>query len=165
VFGDGEILDSRWHGTELLVQFQSGLRLWLPTQRVRLLSNIGDFVPGEAQPALVEIDTIQARRMIEAFRLGIVPHQDVESFTFGREKPIAVMDEALANLARGQGDVFMVEGEYGAGKTHLLEYVHHRALGSGIATSLVQFDPAEARVPRNRAQPALHQRRDRTRVP
>ena len=36
VFGDGEILDSRWHGTELLVQFQSGLRLWLPTQRVRM---------------------------------------------------------------------------------------------------------------------------------
>ena len=143
MFGDGEILDSRWHGTELLVQFQSGLRLWLPTQRVRLLTNIGDFVPGEAQPALVEIDTIQARRMIEAFRLGIVPHQDVESFTFGREKPIAVLDEALANLARGQGDVFMVEGEYGSGKTHLLEYVHHRALASGMVTSLVQFDPAE----------------------
>ncbi|HTW91102.1 MAG TPA: BREX system ATP-binding domain-containing protein [bacterium] len=143
VFGEGEILDSRWHGTELLVHFQSGLRLWLPTQRVRLLSNIGDFVPGEAQPALVEIDTIQARRMIEAFRLGIVPHQDVESFTFGREKPIAVLDAALESLARGQGDVFMVEGEYGSGKTHLLEYVHHRALASGMATSLVQFDPAE----------------------
>jgi hypothetical protein len=143
VFGEGEMLDTRWHGTELLVHFRSGLRLWLPTQRVRLLTNIGDIAPGEAQPAFVEIDTIQARRMIEAFRLGIVPHQDVESFTFGREKPIAVLDGALANLARGQGDVFMVEGEYGAGKTHLLEYVHHRALASGMATSLVQFDAAE----------------------
>jgi hypothetical protein len=143
VFGEGEILDSRWHGTELLVQFQSGLRLWLPTQRIRLLTNVGEFVPGEALPALVEIDTIQARRMIEAFRLGIVPHQDVDSFTFGREKPIAVLDAALACLARGQGDVFMVEGEYGAGKTHLLEYVHHRALAMGMVTSLVQFDPAE----------------------
>jgi len=143
VFGDGEILDSRWHGTELLVQFQSGLRLWLPTQRVRLLSNIGELVPGNAEPAPVEIDTIQARRMIEAFRLGIVPHQDVDSFTFGRERPIGVLDGALANLTQGQGDVFMVEGEYGAGKTHLLEYVHHRALASGMAASLVQFDPAE----------------------
>jgi len=143
VFGEGEIRDTRWHGTELLVHFRSGLRLWLPTQRVRLLANIGDIAPGEAQPAFVEIDTVQARRMVEAFRLGIVPHQDVESFTFGREKPIAVLDGALANLARGQGDVFMVEGEYGAGKTHLLEYVHHRALASGMATSLVQFDAAE----------------------
>jgi len=143
VFGEGEVLDTRWHGTELLVQFQSGLRLWLPTQRVRLLSNIGDVTPGEAQPGFAEIDIIQARRMIEAFRLGIVPHQDVESFTFGREKPIAVLDGALANLARGHGDVFMVEGDYGTGKTHLLEYVHHRALASGMVTSLVQFDPAE----------------------
>ena len=143
MFGEGEILDTRWHGTELLVHFRSGLRLWLPTQRVRLLTNIGDIAPGEAQPALIEIDTIQARRMVEAFRLGIVPHQDVESFTFGREKSIAVLDGALANLARGQGDVFMVEGEYGAGKTHLLEYVHHRALAAGMATSLVQFDAAE----------------------
>jgi hypothetical protein len=143
VFGEGEILDSRWHGTELLVQFQSGLRLWLPTLRVRLLSNLGEYVPGEPQPTLVEIDTIPARRMIEAFRLGIVPHQDVDSFTFGREKPIAVLDNALAGLARGQGDVFMVEGEYGAGKTHLLEYIHHRALALGMVTSLVQLDPSE----------------------
>lgn len=143
VFGDGEVLDARWHGTELLVQFQTGLRLWLPTQRVRLLSPAGVFTPGEAQPAFAEIDTIQARRMVEAFRLGIVPHQDVEFFTFGREKPIAVLDRALADLARGQGGAFMVEGEYGAGKTHLLEYVHHRALASGMAASLVQFDPAE----------------------
>jgi hypothetical protein len=134
VFGDGEILDTRWHGTELLVQFQSGLRLWLPTQRVLLLSKLGDATPGQAQPAFAAIDTIQARRMLEAFRLGIVPHQDVESFTFGRDKPIAVLDAALANLGRGQGDVFMVEGEYGTGKTHLLEY---------MLTSLVQFDPAE----------------------
>jgi hypothetical protein len=143
VFGDGEILDTRWHGTELLVLFQSGLRLWLPTQRVRLLSKLGDITPGQAQPAFAEIDTIQARRMLEAFRLGIVPHQDVESFTFGRDKPIAVLDAALANLASGQGDVFMVEGDYGTGKTHLLEYMHHRALASGMVASLVQFDPAE----------------------
>jgi len=137
------MLDTRWHGTELLVRFQSGLRLWLPRQRVRLLSQTGEVLPGEAQPRYAEIDAIQARRMIEAFRLGIVPHQDVESFTFGREKQLKVLEEALANLGRGRGDVFMVEGEYGTGKTHLLEYVHHRALASGMVTSLVQFDPAE----------------------
>ncbi len=143
VFGEGEVLDTRWHGTELLVHFQSGLRLWLPTQRVRLLSKLDEAVPGEAQPGFAAIDRVQALRMIEAFRLGIVPHQDVESFTFGRDKQIEVLDAALANLARGNGDVFMVEGEYGTGKTHLLEYIHHRALASGMVTSLVQFDPAE----------------------
>jgi hypothetical protein len=143
VFGDGQILDTRWHATEVLVHFQSGLRLWLPTQRVRLLSRLGDVLPGAAEPGLEGIDRVQARRMLEAFRLGIVPHQDVESFTFGREQPIEVADAALSALGRGAGDVFMFEGEYGTGKTHMLEYVHHRALSLGMATSLVQFDPLE----------------------
>jgi hypothetical protein len=143
VFGEGEVLDTRWHGTELLVHFQSGLRLWLPTRRVRLLARLTDIVDGKAGSGFATIDQVQARRMIEAFRLGIVPHQDVDSFTFGREKQIEVGEAALANLGRGNGDVFMVEGEYGTGKTHLLEYIHHRALARGMVTSLVQFDPRE----------------------
>lgn len=143
VFGEGEILDTRWRGTELLVQFQSGLRLWLPTQRVRLLVRIDEALPDAAQPSFTTIDQIQASRMIEAFRLGIVPHQDVESFTFGRENQVNTIEEALGGLSRGKGDVYMVEGEYGTGKTHLLEYVHHRALARGMATSLVQFDPCD----------------------
>lgn len=142
VFGEGEVLDSRWHGTELLVQFTTGLRLWLPTQRVRLLTGI-ELDIGDASPALGTIDKVQARRMVEAFRLGIVPHQDVEKFTFGREKQVEIVDAALTALAKGRGDVFMVEGEYGTGKTHILEYIHHRALGAGMATSLVQFDPQD----------------------
>jgi hypothetical protein len=142
VFGEGEVLDSRWHGTELLVQFSSGLRLWLPTQRVRLLTGL-DVDIGEAKEGFGTIDTIQARRMIEAFRLGIVPHQDVEQFTFGREKQVEIVDAALGALGKGRGDVFMVEGEYGTGKTHILEYVHHRALAAGMVTSIVQFDPRE----------------------
>ncbi len=143
VFGEGEILDTRWRGTELLVQFQSGLRLWLPTQRIRLLTRIDDLMPSGGRPGFAAIDQIQARRMIEAFRLGIVPHQDVESFTFGREQQVQTIEAALRELARGKGDVYMAEGEYGTGKTHLLEYLHHRALARGMAASLVQFDPLE----------------------
>ena len=143
VFGEGEILDSRWRGTELLVQFQSGLRLWLPTQRVRLLSRLDDALLDAHPSSLTTMDRIQAARMIEAFRLGIVPHQDVESFTFGRETQVNTIEEALGGLSRGHGDVFMFEGEYGTGKTHILEYIHHRALARGMATSLVQFDPRE----------------------
>ncbi len=143
MFGEGEILDTRWRGTELLVQFQTGLRLWLPTQRVRLLARIDDLMPSGGKPGFAAIDRIQARRMIEAFRLGIVPHQDVESFTFGREQQVETIEAALRELTKGRGDVYMAEGEYGTGKTHLLEYFHHRALARGMATSLVQFDPLE----------------------
>ena len=143
VFGEGVVIDARGRGTELLVRFQTGLVLWLPVNRVRLLSRLDDRLLGSARPGPVPTSSIQARRMIEAFRLGIVPRQDVELFTFGRERQIEIIETALKRLAQGTGDVFIVEGEYGTGKTHLLEYFHHRALLQGMVTSLVQFDPLE----------------------
>lgn len=143
VFGEGEIIDSRWQGTELLVRFQTGLRLWLPRTRVRFLFEFDGNLLDSASAGVAGIDRVSACRMVEAFRLGIVPHQDVEVFTFGREREVQVVEEALAGLARNRGDVYMVEGEYGTGKTHLLEYCLHRALQQGMAAALVQFDPAE----------------------
>jgi hypothetical protein len=132
VFGEGEILDYRWRGTEVLVKFQSGLRLWIPTSRVLPVAR-------EEQP----ISEISARRMIEAFRMGIVPHQDVDDFTFGRDIEIEKILNGLANLEQGKGGVFLIEGEYGSGKTHLLEYIHHQALKMNMVTSHCEFDPRE----------------------
>lgn len=132
VFGEGEILDYRWRGTEVLVKFQSGLRLWIPTSRVLPVAR-------EQRP----IPEISARRMIEAFRMGIVPHQDVDDFTFGRDIEIEKILKGLENLERGKGDVFLIEGDYGSGKTHLLEYIHHQALKMNMVTSQIEFDPRE----------------------
>ncbi|MEO0081404.1 MAG: BREX system ATP-binding domain-containing protein [candidate division WOR-3 bacterium] len=143
VFGEGEVLDARWRGTELLVKFTSGLKLWLPTRRVRLVAKFDDDLLKFGTSRFRSIDRIQACRMIEAFRLGIVPHQDVEAFTFGRDREMGVIDAALLQLGRGQGEAYLVEGDYGTGKTHLLEYIHHRALKAGMVTSLCQFDPHE----------------------
>ena len=143
VFGEGEVLDARWRGTELLVKFASGLRLWLPTRRVRLMAQFSDDMLDLGKSRFRSVDRIQACRMIEAFRLGIVPHQDVEAFTFGRDKEVEIIDSALMRLNKGNGEVYLVEGEYGTGKTHLLEYIHHRALKAGMVTSLCQFDPQE----------------------
>lgn len=143
VFGEGEIIDTRWQGSELLVRFQTGLRLWLPRSRVRFLFEFETELLDSAVAGVDNLDRVSACRMIEAFRLGIVPHQDVDLFTFGREEEIKILDAALANLSRGRGDVYMIEGEYGTGKTHLLELCHHRALAQGFAVSLVQFDPVE----------------------
>jgi len=132
VFGEGEILDYRWRGTEVLVKFQSGLKLWVPTSRVLP-------VKSKQEP----ISEVSARRMIEAFRMGIVPHQDVDDFTFGRDLEIKKILSGLENLSKGKGDVFLIEGEYGSGKTHLLEYIHHQALKMNMVTSRCEFDPRE----------------------
>jgi hypothetical protein len=133
VFGEGEVLDTRLSASELLVRFGTGLQLWIPAQRVS----------GLCRPEEKPRDEIQARRMVEAFRLGIVPHQDVEEFTLGREREIKEAIAGLERLKGGEGGVLLVEGEYGAGKTHLLEYVHHRALRMGMVTSRLEFDPVD----------------------
>lgn len=143
VFGEGEVLDSRWQGTELLVRFQTGLRLWLPRHRVRFLVELDESLLDTAVVRSAGVDRVSACRMIEAFRFGIVPHQDVERFTFGRDQELKLIDQLLAGLDRGKGDVLMFEGEYGSGKTHILELIHHRALQAGMTVSLVQFDPVE----------------------
>lgn len=143
VFGEGEVVDARWRGTEILVRFRTGLRLWLPTRKVQMLTNIDEELLGRAEARFSAIDRVQACRMVEAFRMGVVPHRDVESFTFGREREVTLIESAMAGLAAGQGDVFLVEGEYGTGKTHLLEYIHHRALREGMLTTLCSLDPQE----------------------
>ena len=130
VFGEGVVLDTRWQNTEVLVRFRTGLQLWVPAARV-------EFTARPEEP----LDSLQARRMTEAFRLGIVPLQDVEDFFFGREAESKRVEAGLEGLDKGNGDVMLVEGDYGTGKTHLLEYIHHRALNLGYAATRVEFDP------------------------
>ncbi|MEO0076900.1 MAG: BREX system ATP-binding domain-containing protein, partial [candidate division WOR-3 bacterium] len=86
---------------------------------------------------------IKAHRMIEAFRLGIVPTQDVIDFTFGREREINLINSALTSLRNGFGGVITIEGEYGTGKSHLLEYLRAIALKKKFLVSLVELSTEE----------------------
>ncbi|MCX7785949.1 MAG: ATP-binding protein [candidate division WOR-3 bacterium] len=143
VFGSGDLLTTRKSSAgpqiECLVQFDSGLRLWIPASRIEgipeeLLQELKPFeeLKGEALK-------IKAHRMIEAFRLGIVPMEDVADFTFGRDKEINLVTSALNKLTDGQGGVIIFEGEYGTGKSHLLEYIRAQALKKNFVVSLIEL--------------------------
>jgi hypothetical protein len=79
--------------------------------------------------------------MVEAFRLGIVPYGHVEDFTFGRDAEIQQIKQWLNNRDTG---TLVVEGGYGSGKSHLLEYLYALALSEGYAVARVELDPNEA---------------------
>lgn len=128
IFGEGTVLETRWDGIEARVRFRSGLCLWLPTKWLKVI---------EVEEK--ELDRISAKRLLEAFRIGIVPHQDIEYFTFGRAYEIDLFKRSLENLKNGIGDVFLVEGEYGSGKTHLAEYLRQYALNAGFATAYCEL--------------------------
>lgn len=133
VFGEGIVEASRWDGAELRVKFRSGLRLWLPAKW---------FKPITVKQ--VKLDQISSKRLLEAFRLGIVPHQDIEYFTFGRGFEVSELEGGLKRLRQGKGDVFLIEGSYGSGKTHLLEYIHHLSVRYGFVTTYCELSVQEA---------------------
>jgi hypothetical protein len=136
VFGEGEVIASRLNGEELYVHFYSGLRLWVLRKRLMFISSF----------SLLEkkFDLLKAKRICEALRMGIVPRQDCEDFTFGREEEIEKLKRIVKKLKEeGKGDTFLIEGEYGSGKTHLLEYLYHYALKSGLCVSKITLTPDE----------------------
>ncbi|MDI3476697.1 MAG: hypothetical protein PWQ59_222 [Thermoanaerobacterium sp.] len=83
----------------------------------------------------------KSRRMIEAFRLGIVPYDCVEEFTFGRDEETKRIDEWLENP---EESTLLIIGEYGTGKTHLLHYTIGRAFKNNFAVAWVEMDLNEA---------------------
>lgn len=133
VFGEGKVEDERWGGTHIKVRFKDGLVLWVSSKRLRFLK----------EERRERTDMVSARRMIEAFRLGIVPAVDVEKFTYGRESERGIVEEYLERLKRGEGGSILFEGEYGSGKTHLLEFIKFLALKKGFAVAFCSMDPEE----------------------
>jgi len=83
---------------------------------------------------------IEARKVIEALRLGIVPQKYVENFTFGREEELKQIKAWLENSEESS---LILVGEYGVGKTHLLEYLYSFLIKNNWAVSFVELDPNE----------------------
>jgi hypothetical protein len=155
VFGLGTITGLRTGGHEARVHF-SGLdvTLWVATAELRrlglheLAARRGDRPVRRAQDVrLSRIGKLRftpRRRLIEALRLGIVPEAFVPEFTFGREGERDYLLERIAGgVSNRRGRTFIVEDEYGKGKTHFLMYLRAEALRRGYAVSFVSFDPEE----------------------
>lgn len=83
----------------------------------------------------------EAQRAIESLRKGLPAEGFVRQFTVGRESE---MSELTSRLDSGEPGTVLLEANYGAGKTHLLQFVRETALSSGYAVSLVTLDSQSA---------------------
>jgi hypothetical protein len=79
------------------------------------------------------------RQAVEALRLGVVPAYFVGDYTVGRGPEI---ERVRALLGSAQG-LLLIWGEYGAGKTHMLDLAEQQALAVRYVTARVILDPAE----------------------
>ncbi len=137
--GVGEIIQTRYSGFELQIIFTDGNIRWIRFDELKEYeSNSGSDIPTVVPKRnVLSEQTFLSRRMIEAFRLGIVPTDLVDQFTFGRDAEVTKINEWLQSSNKNVSYVF---GEYGTGKSHLLSSTIKKASHSGYAVALVETD-------------------------
>lgn len=94
-------------------------------------------------PAPFEVGPLRNRRMIEALRLGLVVPEDIELFTFHRDDELQEFESGLVDSQERGGAVRVIEGDYGTGKSHFLEYVKTMALKRGFLVLRTELDGFE----------------------
>src|SRR3989304_4372204 len=141
IYGRGEKQKERFKGFELYIRFEDGISRWIRRDDIRVI--FGPTIPTkqtESQPPLLSVEQFKARQIIEALKVGIVPHSDIGKFTFGRHNEINQINSWLSDSDDG---TMAISGEYGSGKTHFLEYIYSIALKDNWAVSIVNLDPGE----------------------
>jgi P-loop Domain of unknown function (DUF2791) len=93
-------------------------------------------------PAPVQIDPVHARRAVEALRAGVPNRDAVRLLTIHQPQVEARFRRQLAGLAEdapgGRATPgLLIAGDFGAGKSHLLEYLQYVALEEHMLCSRV----------------------------
>jgi hypothetical protein len=148
VFGDGVVIDQRHYGHEYLVRFPNSLQLWIKKHYLTFLGT-ASFQTKKSRRAYQLKPEIkprariskEARSVIEAFRLGIVPSQAIGEWTVGRGRELEKIQRWLQDESSG---TMIIRGEYGSGKSHLIEYLHANGFELKYGVSLVGIDPCDA---------------------
>ena len=151
-YGRGKITAIYRNDSEWLVRFDSGLRFRRPRrefvgQQELVLAPAAPLPVLDAQP--MAPSQYQARQLLEALRVGIAPAQHIKELTIGLESERASLAEGLVSAHQAGGAVRAVIGEYGYGKTHLVELTAQQALERNFIVATTSLDLGE--VPAHRA--------------
>ncbi len=134
-FGAGEVVEIRYGGLHARVSFHTGFTAWVRSQDLEF---IFEDEPSHDIPEIH--DEFSFYRLLETLKLGIVPASEITHFTFGRKEVIRTFERMMERVERG-GGVFLLEGPYGSGKTHMLHCLSAQALQQGFAVMLAELDP------------------------
>ena len=146
-FGAGQITAVYRNGSEWMVRFESGLRFRRPKSEF-----VGDGetiaepsplynAPFQAEP--MPKSQREARQLIESLRLGIAPAQHIPELTIDLQAEQASLIAGLNQAHQHGGAVRAVVGEYGYGKSHLVELATQEALNRNFLVATVSLDLLE----------------------
>lgn len=88
----------------------------------------------------MELTKERARHIINALKNGVVPDYDLELLCVGRNKEIQEFERCLEIIAGGSGTVKFLNGEYGSGKSFLLNVIRQTAVKNNFIVSKIQVD-------------------------
>ena len=83
---------------------------------------------------------MEARQLIEALRVGIAPAQHVRELTIGLAAERASLAGALNKAHQSGGGVRAVVGDYGFGKSHIVELTAQEALTRNFLVAATSLD-------------------------
>ena len=160
LFGRGQVLELRNAGRDSVVRFDNGIRASVPSNMLSVLQAAETESRVEPKPFMApraekiftpeEEARIEARRTIEALRYGLVPARRIRELSVGLDEEKSSLQNAFANTKDKGGDVRVVVGEYGAGKSHFFELAAQEALANNFIVATTSLDLRE--VPPNRPQ-------------
>ncbi len=159
LFGRGQVVELRNAAREAAVRFDNGIRAVVPASILSILQASNTPAPAP-RPIVVPRAEVAvtpeqqqrqaARRTVEALRYGVVPHKRIRELSAGLESERASLQRAFDEVARTGGDVRVVLGEYGTGKSHFFELAAQEALERNFLVAAASLDVRE--VPPNRPQ-------------
>lgn len=82
-------------------------------------------------------------RIIEALRLGEVPDVGLDVLGTGIDAHLAAFERELPRVARGDGRIRFLRGDFGTGKTFFLKAFGARARAAGFATAYLRISYPE----------------------
>ena len=161
LFGRGQVLELRNAAREAVVRFDNGIRTVVQASMLSVLQpTVAAAAPTVQRPAVAprveaaltpeQTQKLEARRTIEALRYGVVPSKRIRELSVGLERERKSLHRALDEVERTGGDVRVVLGEYGTGKSHFFELAAQEALARNFLVATTSLDIRE--VPPNRPQ-------------
>jgi len=147
-FGSGQITAVYHNGAEWLVRFENGLRFRRPRREFELDGRqIAETEPtltiSYQPPPPMPHSQLEARQLIESLRVGIAPVQHVAELTINLKPELESVIRGL-NQAHGDGGAARaVVGEYGYGKSHLIELTAQEALSRNFLVASISLDLLE----------------------
>ena len=142
IFGRGQLVAIYRNGSQWLVRFDSGLRFRCPRREFigqEEKARIQVALPAPAAPPMPPA-RFQARQLVESLRVGVAPTRHVRELTIGLKKERESISAGLNQAHQQGGAVRAVLGEYGFGKTHIIELTAQEALDRKFLVAMTSLD-------------------------